>query len=157
MIMADELLAAAAERQAEKIDETLLFEACALAAQRRNRVKSGPRRNSNDIARWSNMKLPVKSAGSRSGVKLRPLELQAENLACLARAITVLATGTSSISTCPSARIAASRMRRVSPWPDDDTRERVEDVTGAVGWLNGHHVASSSQRIARSISLMVRG
>jgi hypothetical protein len=92
MIMADELLAAAAERQAEKIDETLLFEACALAAQRRNRVKSGPRRNSNDIARWSNMKLPVKSAGSRSGVKLRPLELQAENLACLARAITVLAT-----------------------------------------------------------------
>ena len=33
MIMADELLAAAAERQAEKIDEALLFEACALAPQ----------------------------------------------------------------------------------------------------------------------------
>ena len=33
MIMADELLAAAAERQAERIDEALLFEACALAPQ----------------------------------------------------------------------------------------------------------------------------
>jgi len=33
MIMADELLAAAAERRAERIDEALLFEACALAAQ----------------------------------------------------------------------------------------------------------------------------
>jgi general secretion pathway protein A len=33
MIMADELLAAAAERQAQRIDEALLFEACALAAQ----------------------------------------------------------------------------------------------------------------------------
>ena len=33
MIMADELLAAAAERKAERIDEALLFEACALAAQ----------------------------------------------------------------------------------------------------------------------------
>ncbi len=33
MIMADELLAAAVERQAERIDEALLFEACALAPQ----------------------------------------------------------------------------------------------------------------------------
>jgi general secretion pathway protein A len=33
MIMADELLAAAAERKAERINEALLFEACALAAQ----------------------------------------------------------------------------------------------------------------------------
>ena len=33
MIMADELLAAAAERQAERIDEALLFDACALAPQ----------------------------------------------------------------------------------------------------------------------------
>jgi hypothetical protein len=33
MIMADELLAAAAERKAERIDEVLLFEACALAVQ----------------------------------------------------------------------------------------------------------------------------
>jgi general secretion pathway protein A len=32
MIMADELLAAAAERQAQRIDEALLFEACAVAA-----------------------------------------------------------------------------------------------------------------------------
>jgi general secretion pathway protein A len=33
MIMADELLAAAAEREAQRIDEALLFEACAVAAQ----------------------------------------------------------------------------------------------------------------------------
>ena len=37
MIMADELLAAAAERQAERIDEALLFEACALAPQPESR------------------------------------------------------------------------------------------------------------------------
>ena len=36
MIMADELLVAAAEREAPRIDEELLFEACAFAAKPKN-------------------------------------------------------------------------------------------------------------------------
>jgi general secretion pathway protein A len=43
MIMADELLAAAAERKANRIDETLLFEACAIAAEPKP-VAAGRRR-----------------------------------------------------------------------------------------------------------------
>lgn len=44
MIMGDELLAAAAEREAERIDEALLFEACAFAAQPNKAVTAGRRR-----------------------------------------------------------------------------------------------------------------
>jgi general secretion pathway protein A len=43
MIMADELLAAAAERKADRIDETLLFDACAVAVQPKA-VAAGRRR-----------------------------------------------------------------------------------------------------------------
>jgi hypothetical protein len=43
-IMADELLLAAAEREAQRIDEAILFEACAFAAKPKNAGASARRR-----------------------------------------------------------------------------------------------------------------
>jgi len=44
MIMADELLVAAAEREAPRIDEALLFEACAFTAKPNNAGAAARRR-----------------------------------------------------------------------------------------------------------------
>src|SRR3954454_5443022 len=94
--------------------DCVLGDARLTSSTRSRLVKTGPRRESNSLTRWSKTLTPVTSEGSRSGVNCRRENEQSSERARAFASIVFPTPGKSSMIRCPSATRHSTTRRNVS-------------------------------------------